>query len=240
VARPPALDGRAPIVDLTRARGHASLVGVPPPGKFSLEDALGNRLLDGNVERGARVVLSVPTGRLYFRSGGLEATLDVREGDRVDLARVALASPTARARGAIEGAMERGLFAAAYGPGFYRAFIEGREELVPIPIAPQGDEPLTAAPGPSRTAGWVTLGAGGVLGAATGVLFGLTLSAKSDWESTSLERPATEARDDFTKLRTASVLGGALTALAVGVGVWLLVRPDEPRRSARVPLLFRW
>lgn len=232
IARPPAIDQRAVIIDLALDRAHGTILGVPAGGtrrRFTVEDALGNRILDVNVEPGFREALSVPTGRLFLRSPDGEVTLDIRAGDRLDLSTLRWSQATARARGAVESAMEQGLFATAYGPHYYRAFLDGRDELRAVPVGDGvdgvGGEPTPAR---SRVAAWATLGASAGLGVATGVLTGLTLQAKGDYESTSFERGAADARDRFTTYRGVAVAGGILTAAALGAGVWLLLR-DGPR-----------
>jgi hypothetical protein len=224
IARPPAIDRRAPLLVLGPARAQGTLIGAPPRGRFYIEDALGNRVLDANAERGFRVALTVPSGPLYLRAQAGEAALDMPDGGRVDLATLAFAAPTARSRGAVEGAMEKGFFASAFGPRYYSAFIEGRDDFRPVPVPPPADEERAQGRPASRVAGWTLLGAGGALGAATAVTIGLTLSAKSDYESTSLERQAELARDRFTTFRTVSIVGAVLAVAAAGAGVFLLTK----------------
>jgi hypothetical protein len=225
VARPPAIDRRAPLLVLRGpARAQGTLFGAPPRGRFYVEDALGNRVLDANAERGFRVALTVPSGQLYLRSQAGEAAFDVPEGGRVDLATLAFAAPTARSRGAVEGAMAKGLFASAFGPHYYSAFIEGRDDFRPVPLPTPADEEAAQGKAPSRVAGWSLVGAGGALSIATAVTIGLTLSAKSDYESTTLERQAADARDRFTTFRTVSIVGAVLAVAAAGAGVFLLTK----------------
>jgi Caspase domain len=225
IARPPSIDRRSPLLVLPPpSRGQGTLLGAPPVGRFFVEDALGNRILDANAERGVRLSLAVPSGRLFLTSERGEASFEVAEGERVDLAKLAFAPARMRARGAVEEALQKGLFASPFGPRYYSAFIEGRDEFRPIPLPPPGRDERAPSPSASRPVGFVLLGAGAILGAATAGAVGLTLSAKSDYQSTSLERDAADARDRFDTFRAMSVVGGVLTLAAVGAGVWLLTR----------------
>lgn len=240
IARPPAIDQRAVILDLAGDHAHGTILGVPAGGttrRFTVEDALGNRILDVNVERGFREALAVPAGRLFLRSTEGELTVDLRAGDRLDLSTLRWAQGTSRTRGAVENAMEQGLFATAYGPHYYRAFLDGRDDLRAVSIAESADvaPAADATPTRSRVAAWATLGVGAGLGVATAVLTGLTLQAKSDYESTSLERGAADARDQFTTYRGLAVAGGVLTAAVVGAGVWLLLRDGPHAHAGRAP-----
>ena len=235
IARPPAIDQRAVIVDLAGDRSRGTILGVPSGGatrRFSVEDALGNRILDVNVERGFREALSVPAGRLFLRANEGELTIDIRAGDRLDLSALRWAQGTSRARGAVESAMEHGLFATAYGPHYYGAFLDGRDEFRAVPIVESAEGgALEPSPRGPRVAAWATLGIGAGLGIATAALTGLTLQAKNDYEATSLERTAADAQERFTTYRGAAIAGGVLTAAVVGTAAWLFLR-DRPQQGA--------
>ncbi len=67
VLHPPALNGRAPLVDLTGAHGLARLVGqMASLGALFVEDERGNRLADVHAEPGFDVSVAVPAGQLLF------------------------------------------------------------------------------------------------------------------------------------------------------------------------------
>jgi hypothetical protein len=236
MARPPSLDQRAVILDLAGPHPHGTLTGVPGASvtrRFFVEDALGNRILDVNVERGFREVLSVPVGRLFLRSNEGEIAIDVKAGDRIDLSPLRWAKPTSRGRGAVESAMEQGLFATAYGPQYYGAYLDGRDEFRAVPLnASVEPDAVPASAHRPRVAAWATLGVGAGLGITTAVLTGLTLQAKSDYNGTSLEREAADAQDRFTTYRGAAIAGTVLTAAVVGSWLWLLLRPEGATHGA--------
>ena len=250
IAHPPPIDRRAPIADLSALRHGATLSGAAAAlGKLSVEDALGNRVLDLHAEPGFRVKLRVPAGDLFLRAAGGEARVHVRAGESVALDGLPLEPSRFTERGAVEASIERGLFSERFGPGYYRAFVDGHEELSPVPTqAPAREEPppLPPASHGTRTAGWITLGVAGAFAAAAAVSAGLALSAKSDYDATSFEREASDAKDRFATFRTLSIVGAATTLVAAGVGTWLVLRDGGSKpsnvglaRSAR-GLELRW
>jgi hypothetical protein len=245
VAEPPRIDRRAPLLDVTALTSGAVLTGAPARlGHFWVEDELGRRVLDFRAERDFRVRLRVPAGRLYLRNDATEATLGVEDGELVAFDSLQFFAQTTRARGAIEGAMQRGLFAAPFGPTYYRAFLDGKDDMGLVPVeAPAPDAPISAgvAPGsrfPSRTAAWTMLAVGGALAIASGACAVAAIQAKHDYDRTSLEREAADLRDRFTTLRTLAIGGAITTSVAVGVSLWLFARSvgtvtTKPSQGAR-------
>jgi hypothetical protein len=232
IAHPPPLDRHAAIFDLATLRGGALLTGTPAPlGRVSVEDDRGNRILDVNAEAGFRVALHVPEGRLYVHASPGEAEVDATAGGTVDLGALTFAAPRMTHRGAVEGALERGLFATRFGPGYFAAFVDGlREPTLGFGPRNEAPAPLPAAHG-TKTAGWVTLGIAGVLAGTTAVLTGLTFAAKSDYDSTSLERESTSAKGRYATLAPLSVAGGAATLVTAALGTWLVLRGDAKPAS---------
>jgi len=232
VVRPPSLDRRAPIVDLDDVQGAAFLNGrADAIGAFSVEDARGIRLLDMHAESAFRVTLAVPAGEtLYLRNKRGQTTVRLAAGERFALDRVQFAESDVRARGALESALRRGLFATTFGPNYYRGFVDRGDELVAVPL-PEAEVVLTASPDgagrgstPHRRAAWISFSAAAVLGAGAAILGGLTWNARNDFENTYLEGPANEAEDRYHRNLALSLtsLGGA--AIAAGIGAWLYTR----------------
>lgn len=154
VARPPGANARAPIVDLADLKARASITDIPAKaGHVHFEDQLGNRLADVRVENGARLAMSLPPSRVVYvrsRMGEAEVTLKPREVVAFD--RLVLAPPTARVRGALDLAMKRGLFAAGFGPNYYRGFIDQSADFVAVPF-PTDDAAATSGSAPSADTG---------------------------------------------------------------------------------------
>ena len=151
VVRPPGANARAPIVDLADLKARASITDIPAKaGHVHFEDQLGNRLADVRVENGAKLALMLPSSRLlYIRSRMGEAEVTLKPSEVVTFDRLVLAPPTARVRGALDLAMKRGLFAAGFGPNYYRGFIDQSSEFVAVPFPSDMDAPATAGGGPT-------------------------------------------------------------------------------------------
>jgi hypothetical protein len=154
VVRPPGANARAPIIDLADFKARASVTDIPAKaGHVHFEDQLGNRLADVRVENGAKLALTLPSSRVvYVRSQMGEAEVTLKPGEMVAFDRVSLAPPTARVRGALDLAMKRGLFAAGFGPNYYRGFIDQSAEFVAVPF-PSDTEALATVSGASSGAG---------------------------------------------------------------------------------------
>jgi hypothetical protein len=151
VVRPPGANARAPIVDLASLKTRASITDIPAKaGHVHFEDHLGNRLADVRVENGAKLALTLPPSRVvYVRSRMGEAEVTLKPSEIVAFDRLILAPPTARVRGALDLAMKRGLFAAGFGPNYYRGFIDQSAEFVAVPFPVDNDPLATASGGPT-------------------------------------------------------------------------------------------
>ncbi len=132
VTRAPAVDRHAAIIE--GLAGQAHLSGIPgSAGHVFLEDQLGNRLADVHAEPGAEVSLVLPAERvLYVHAGAGEARFRLRSGEAVLYSELSLSEPSMRARGSLGDAMTAGLFASAFGPSYYRGFVDQAAEMVPV------------------------------------------------------------------------------------------------------------
>lgn len=229
VVRPPSLDRRAAIVDLEDLRGAAFLEGrTDALGGFYVEDARGTRLIDMRAETAFRVSLAVPAGEtLFVRNKHGQATVRLAAGERFALDRVQLADNDVRARGALESALRRGLFATTFGPGYYRGFVDRSEDLAAVQVSeaevlvalPSAEGPR--APSSRRRAAWISFGVAAALGVGAGILGAMTWDARSDFENTYLERPAEEAQTRYQRNLTLSLTSLGAAAVAAGIGSWL-------------------
>lgn len=233
VVQAPQSDGRAAIVDLTELRRHFHLKGRASgawAAPFFVETEAGLRLADVHAEIGAKIDLRLPIGGglHVVRSDG-EAVVAADNGDaRLESLAV---RPQVVARDFETSAMRSGLFATAFGVGFYEGYISQKVELIPVldPAiqGPAADPDLRTGPAstevssPRKVVGRVFL-AGAVLSAAVaGVAAGFMLYARHQYQSTSIERTATGARDRFeTDGMVAGIAGG--TAAALGIAGALL------------------
>ncbi|HMF39569.1 MAG TPA: caspase family protein [Polyangia bacterium] len=150
VARPPEVNRRVAVLDMTRlpATRTAHLRGVPARAGFvELEDGTGRRIASLRGEPDFVADLIVPTGTIYVRAGDREARFDSHPGDVISFDSLGFHDPRARARGALEDAVSRGLFANAFGRGYYRGFIDQAPEFVRVSFA--DPEVLRAQPAPA-------------------------------------------------------------------------------------------
>lgn len=124
--KPPAVDVKAPLIDLRAARfTHYLSVPAGKPVRFYLEDDRGVRYADVNLSGESRTYLALVGRRFYW----IRDPVDRREGrfelsgaGRVDLGTVAMSAQAMITRGALGDAFQRELFAEPYGLEFLRGF----------------------------------------------------------------------------------------------------------------------
>jgi hypothetical protein len=256
IARAPAVNAHAPLSDLSLARHDASLIGpASTGGRFFIEDERGNRLIEMHSEERFQFELRVPSGeRLYVHGGGKEASFVLRPGEHRPLASILLEPVAMRPRGALETALNNGLFATPFGPVYYRIFAQTRQDLTPVAQnrATNGfDSEATAmAIDRPRTAiAPVALFAGaGLLIGASAVFSAKMLQDREDYDQTNLERSASLAYDRFIRDRAFAIGTGAAGAALGIAGTWLLLRSnaspsisaDILPRQARVAASLAW
>jgi hypothetical protein len=232
VVHAPAIDPRVALVDVQQLRQSAYLQGEAGAlGAFYVEDARGNRLIDLRVERHMPVLLALPGNEvLFLRNERGEATLTPAIGSTVRLESLHLASAEVRARGSLDSALRRGLFATRFGPAYYRGFVDRRDDMVPV-AAPDVDlvQEATSPPVPptasrDRRRMKVLFIASGVLGLGAAAAGVLAWDAHRDFENTTFERPALEARDRYAGYMKLSIGSLIVAALAGGVGAYFWAR----------------
>jgi hypothetical protein len=231
LVHPPAVNPRAPLVDTSPLRVRDATLAGPVPFHFLVEDARGNRIGELRPEQGFRFDLLVPVGEpLYVRSDDREAEIRPQPGATVTLASLAMTSNPARPRGSVGSSLRRGLFAAPFGPGFYRGFANARPEMtaVPVPVPTDSapfvsrDSPVTP---PSKVPAMASLAGAGALLATCVVATVVAVGASADYNRTNLEKPASDAKSRFETSRAIALGAGAGAAALGGLGLWLLVRP---------------
>jgi len=247
VVHPPVSDPRTAIVDVGARTGEAVLEGpLDGLGLVTIEDDRGDRLLDIRAESGHRARLSIPAATaLYIRSERGEAALRLEPGTRTNVASLVFSRAPVVARGAVESALHRGLFATPFGRSYYRGFVDAATDLIPVPLIDQatvermaGHDALGAsvpvsAPVPNgavlhegnRTFAWIALGTAGATAIASGVFGALALDAQSTFRSTSLERPAAAAAARYNEDSAAFLVLAGCTVLASAIGTYLWVHP---------------
>jgi hypothetical protein len=229
------LNPRAALVDLRAARRIGRLRGTPAAlGRFFIEDLRGHRIVDLRSEQGASVDLLVPAAeRLFVRNASGEAEIIVPMEATRPLPSRLQTSRGVRARGAVETSLRRGLFAAEFGPAYYRGYVdstgyvdtmEGVARLTVTDGAPPEAAPgVTTSAGWRRPTGWAAIAAAGVLGVGA-IWFGTSAAdAHREYQDPNLvERRAAELRNGYAHdARLAIGLAvGAVVVAAVGALVW--------------------
>lgn len=230
ISRAPALDARAPLVDLSAAPT-AWLTGLRSSlGRVHVEDLHGTRLADAHAEPGHSIDLVVPSGALRVVAASGEAQVRVPPRERRAIDTLTFVPPTTRTRSGLADALTRGLFVASFGPRYYRGYADQTHA-----VAVHFDEPaatetltrLTPPPAAPTWPRWLAFGAAGALAAGAATTGGLALSARADWQATPYQRPAQEARGRYDDYRAATLVlvGGALVSAALGT--WLTLDAPE-------------
>ncbi|MGC4121135.1 MAG: caspase family protein [Myxococcales bacterium] len=220
IAVPPRVNPHQPIVALGWQEGAAQLAGASRLGHFFVELESGQRYLDAHLSfrlpgahRGA--------GLAAVRGGaGPRGGVVPRPGEIVRIEKLSWRKRSVASRGAIEATLRRALFQSAYGPTYYRGYVDSAG------VAGVGWDPSLRLTLESDT--WkrpVSIGAF-VVGAAALVAAGastaLGAQAMHDFEATSLQKPASLARERvITNTAVAAASGTvAVAALLTGLLLW--------------------
>jgi hypothetical protein len=187
VAKPPDINRRAPLLSLSDfpRTNLAWLSGVSGQyGIIELSDARGRRVATLHGDRSFVADLLIPAGiTLYVRGGQKEASFQASPGEVVPFERLKFADAT-RARGAVEDAVRRGLFAAEYGRSYYHGVIDQMPGLISVDFPDSRDQepaPWWSSPRPNALPGVrLVLGAGlsSAVANTAGIVHGLQLGLR--------------------------------------------------------------
>ena len=245
LVHPPTLNGHEAVTDFSWAASDARLVGNGQSSTaFWVEDERGVRLADLRPELGYRFALFLPPSRpLYVRSKRVEAEVHAKAGETIVLEGLERRPPSTRQRDALDSSLRRGLFASAFGPTYYRGFVDAREDLLPVAFQPHSAaEPwLSRADvgdhnSPTDAVLWATGGGALVLTGVAATFSVLALSARKDATSAATERAAVSARDRFVLDRAAAISSLAGAALLTGVWAFRLHADASQRTRASASL----
>jgi MFS family permease len=152
-----------------------------------------------------------------------------------------------RSRGALASALRRGLFAASFGPNYYRGFVDSSTEMVSVDFGASrsagGDLAAESSGTPTKIVDrWVVSGyaASAALGAVA-VGFGVLAGRASDeYNATTIERSATDASARFERDRSLAITTGVAAAIAASATTWLVWRRSKARPRRNSDLVSRW
>jgi uncharacterized caspase-like protein len=230
ITSPPVADRRQPIIELKRTRGALRVrFNGGKPGYFYIEDRHGNRLVEMRSEENYRFQLYLPPDEpLYFVSAEKTVEFEGRSGDVLDGNELALRHADLRSRGAMSAALRHGLFAAPFGPNYYRGFVDRSAEMLSVDFrTPELSIPTAPLEPPTQDrffGGWATtafsVAAG--LGAAAGTFQILAVRDGNAYNNARLERDATSARQHFERDQTIAFVAAAAALGAAGAGGLIL------------------
>jgi hypothetical protein len=233
VAKAPARNQNAPLVDLSAMRDVVTLTGDPSSlGHFRIEIDNGQRLLDANLSemRSARIVVPAHVA-LFVRTDRQEAEIAPRDSGAIPLSQLRFVDNATIARGSADAAYRTALFSSPYGVTYYKGFVDSigvsGVRFSPPPPA-QTTESLWR---PALRATAITLWGVTALGAAAAVTTGLlAYSAYDEFSRTDLQWPAQLANQRYILFSNTSLitLGVAGVAAASGGAMWLLAPGEKP------------
>ncbi|MFC1642365.1 caspase family protein [Myxococcota bacterium] len=251
LAYPPAADQRAVLLDLLELPDTTFLSGIPEGlGHFYVETSQGSRLLEAHLEGSPSVLLALPrvSAGLYLRSSNQEARIPLLP--LVKVAQLHFTPIQEQRRGSVDNDLRRGLFAAPYGPGYYRGYVDS-QGLPPVEFGPPRALPASQGPAPRRPSPplqsststrralvtadstspqvgtrsrWPALALAILSGTAlvtSGSLGLVALDKRRDFDRTEKQRPARELANGYALFGNAS-LAAAAVGVGAGVGAFLL------------------
>jgi hypothetical protein len=225
IALAPRVNPHQPIVALGWQKGAAQLAGASRLGHFFVELESGQRYLDAHLSPDFLVRIAVPAARLFLVAQDREAELSPRPGEIVRIERLDWRKRSVVSRGAIEATLRRALFQSAYGPTYYRGYVDSAG------VAGVGWDPslrLSLDTGgwrrPASVAAFVAAGAALVAASASAAL---ALQARHDFDATNLQRPAAQARDRVDTYAAVAATTGTVAVAAILAGVLLWPSAEE-------------
>lgn len=231
ISQPPRAHRRASIVHLAELRGSYLLQGnVGAWGRFSVELADGQRLIDAHISRERDITVALPVGEtVYVRTAGGEARV-ISRGKNVAVNDIQLSPPTvARRSGSVDADYRQHLFASPYGPTYYRGFVEG-QGLVAVEfdlqlrvsgsLVDEPPPPPRARPW-SRRGGYALAGVSIVFGTVATVVGVKTLMHRVDFADATTRSQAEYEAEEYEDSAKVFWATAAVSALA-SVGSWHL------------------
>jgi hypothetical protein len=249
IARAPAANQNEPLLSLDRIPGMRTIRGnASALGHFYIELGNGQRYLDAHVDDDSPVMLAVPDATVAFlRTDSMEVELPARGDITIDALK--LRARQIASRGSIDVAYQTALFASGYGRSYYQGFVDSIGVIgVAFPEPPEIDTALVDRDR-FRKRFAITSGVVGGVATLTALTSGyLAYRAHRDFNSTSLQRPAQEARERYDRYLPISIVSGGV-AIAGIAAAWFLwpdssvrVVPSADARSGTYSLTLetRW
>jgi hypothetical protein len=243
IAHPPAADARAVLMATDQLKDTYLLRGRPGSlGRFDVVLENGVRWLSVHAEENTQLSLALPQGMTkYVQTETSESELPARSERPVAVSSLHFSERGVRARGRLDDSYSRELFRSAYGPLYYRGYVD-KAGLPSVPFAkPARLDAGAQAPSRRRRAA-VALGSSALaLTLAAGVSGVISWRAKREFEDTDLMRKSLTSRDEYRQYGLVAASCGALAAVGWIAGTWLWVS-GKPAAAAQAfaPGGVRW
>jgi hypothetical protein len=224
VAWSPSYNRSAPLVNLRALKDVTPLRGsFSALGRFYIELENGERYIDAHLGDAAERELLLPSRTVaYIVTDGGEAELHPA-GSPLALASLHFGKRREAERGAVDTAYRVGLFAEPFTATYYRGFVDSAN-LPTVTFGPEERRDTPTRFTARRRAGIVLLSMASVLAIGSITTGSLALSARSDFDATSYQRPAFEAAQRYDDYRWAAGITGGLS-IVLGIAGGVLVRP---------------
>jgi len=177
--------------------------------------------------------LYLPAGEpLYLVSDARTLEFTGAPGELLDIDKLVVRRADTRARGALASALRRGLFAASFGPNYYRGFVDSSPDIASVDFvafkaagtdlgASSSDAPSSRVVDRWVVSGYTASAALGAVALGFGILAG---RASNDYNQTMFERTATDASERFERDRMLGITTGVAAAITAVATTWLVWR----------------
>ena len=221
IAKPPRSNVHAPLTALQSHSPAAILTGQPKTiGHFYVELENGLRLLDAHPDEDQRIALALPAdeGPVFVRTREKEAVIEVSGGEEILFSSLTFRDLQATARGSIDTSYRQHLFASAYGPTYYKGYVDSTRS---IGVQFEQLRSQSSMEGGSEALAFTLLGGSVAAGLVMGVTGALAYKARVDYERTSFMQIAEDAEGRH-RLHSTLALTTASVSVVLGVLTWLL------------------
>lgn len=239
VFRAPRVNRRSPLVALAALRGSYLVSGALGAwGRFSVELADGRRIVDANIARDALATIALPVGAVAFvRTATLEARLE-GTGGAIAARDVRWTKTTVTSRGSADADYRTNLFSSAYGPAYYRGFVDSQHLAsvdFDITLHVHADDLADDAPRAAPKRPWIarprpwayTLAGVAILSGGIATLAGVeAIGAKRDFDAAGVRGDAWSPAQRYEDASQVFWVSAGI-AVAAGTGSWLLFRSSH-------------
>jgi hypothetical protein len=222
IAQPPAANRSAVLVAINAMTNVRFVTGdASKLGRFYIELDNGERYLDAHLATTTATIAVPAEFTAYLRAGDREATLPARTN--VKLGELRLTARAVASRGSIDAEYRDALFASDYGRSYYQGFVDSVGALG-VQFADVTARRDATARSQSKKPALVSAAVAGIAGTTAIVTTALALSAKHDYETTNLQRPAEDARARYDRYLPIAIGSGAVAVAAGALSIYLWPR----------------